>query len=74
MEKGIEGFVNQNNKDNILINVDNTALEGYKKQREFLRQSLSNSEQINTLKQEVSELKSDISEIKQLLLQSLGNK
>ena len=74
MEKTLPGYINQNDRSNILVNVDNTALDGYKKQRDMLKQSLSSFEQINNLKQELSEVKSDISEIKQLLFQVLGNK
>ena len=74
MYQAKEGFINQNDTPNILVNVDDDALEAYKKQRDYIKNSYSKFEEINNLKQEVSEIKSDILEIKQLLIQSLSNK
>ena len=69
-----DGFINQNDTPNMLLNVDDAALEAYRKRRDFLKNSQDKFDEINNLKQEVSELKNDISEIKQLLIQSLSNK
>jgi hypothetical protein len=74
MLKPKEGFINQNDTPNILVNVDDSALDAYKKQRDYIKNTFSKFEEINNLKQEVAEIKSDISEIKQLLIQSLSNK
>lgn len=74
MYQAKEGFINQNDTPNILVNVDDNALEAYKKQREYLKLNQAKMEEINILKQEVADIKTDISEIKQLLIQSLSNK
>lgn len=64
--EGINSFV-RDSRNKAIVNVDNGALEAYKKQRKIIASAKSLSE-------EVELLKSDINEIKSLIHQLINKK
>ena len=44
-----DGFINQNDTPNMLLNVDDAALEAYRKRRDFLKNSQDKFDEINNL-------------------------
>jgi len=61
--EGINSFV-RDDKNKAVLNVDNDALNAYKKQRVIIANAKNLSEEVNTLK-------NDVKEIKDLLFQLL---
>jgi hypothetical protein len=61
-----EKFMRQKNNPGALINIDNSSLDAYKKQREIMRNMKTHEERIQNIEY-------SLQEIKNLLIKSLEN-
>jgi hypothetical protein len=61
-----EKFMRQKNNPGALINIDNSSLDAYKKQREIMRNMKTHEERIQNIE-------FSLQEIKNLLIKSLEN-
>lgn len=59
-------FIRQQNNKAALLNVDNTGLAAYKRQREVMRN-------VSTHEERIKKIESNIDEVKSLLMQLIEN-
>lgn len=59
-------YIRQQNNQGALLNIDNTALAGYKRQREIMRNVVTHEDRIR-------KIENDIGEVKDLLRQLVNN-
>jgi hypothetical protein len=60
----VEGLV-KDSKSGAILNVDNSKLEAYKKQKNFMENNMRNSDRINKVERDLNEIKEMLSQLLQ---------